>query len=143
MKTYKIQKLDPEVALKLLTHTYSGIRELGYHNDKDFCIKAIKNKHQIYWELPYKLRNDKDILKATIDNAFDTDFIHRIPQRLKNQKVLDQILESNLPFKYDRLDNIIRDFGSPSKKETNILRAVEKIKEPLKTPYKKYRCSPL
>ncbi len=141
MKTYKIQKLDPEVALKLLTHTYSGIRELGYHNDKDFCIKAIKNKHQIYWELPYKLRNDKDILKATIDNAFDTDFIHRIPQRLKNQKVLDQILESNLPFKYDRLDNIIRDFGSPSKKETNILRAVEKIKEPLKTPYKKYRCS--
>ena len=141
MKRHKIQKLDPEVALKLLTYTYSGIKELGYHNDKDFCIKAIKNKHQIYWELPYKLRNDKDILKATIDNAFDTDFIHRIPQRLKNQKVLDQILESNLQFKYDRLDNIIRDFGSPSKKETNILRAVEKIKEPLKTPFEKYKCS--
>ena len=40
MEKYKIQKPDPEIALKLLS--YTGIRKLGYHNNKNFCIKAIK-----------------------------------------------------------------------------------------------------
>tara|TARA_B110000305_G_C19242329_1_gene540522 strand:- start:709 stop:864 length:156 start_codon:yes stop_codon:yes gene_type:complete len=46
MEKYKIQKPDPEIALKLLKLSpYIEIRKLGYQNDKDFCIKAIKNKH--------------------------------------------------------------------------------------------------
>ena len=43
MEKYKIKKTDPEIALKLLS--YTDIRMLGNRNDKDFCIKAIKNKH--------------------------------------------------------------------------------------------------
>ena len=71
--TKYIVKPDPEVALRMLKHT--GIRQLGYDNDKEFCLEAIKNKHPIYVDLSYKLRNDKEILKATIDNAFNMDFI--------------------------------------------------------------------
>ena len=83
--TKYIVKPDPEVALRMLKHT--GIRQLGYDNDKEFCLEAIKNKHPIYIGLSYKLRNDKEILKATIDNAFNMDFIWHIPKRLQNQEV--------------------------------------------------------
>jgi hypothetical protein len=137
MKKYKIQKPDPEIALKLLT--YTDIRQLGYENDKDFCIKAIKNKHAIYEELPNKLRNDKDILNATIENAFDMSFIRSIPKRYQNQKVLDQLIDSNLNIGYESLESIINTFGSSSHREKNILRGIKKTKNPLKTSYEKYK----
>lgn len=137
MEKYKIQKPDPEIALKLLS--YTGIRKLGYHNNKNFCIKAIKNKHRIYEDLSYTLRNDIDILNATIENEFDMSFVWSIPKRHQNQKVLDQLIDSNLDIGYERLESIIDLFGSLSQREKNILKGIKKIKSPLKTPYEKYQ----
>ena len=137
MEKYKIQKPDPEIALKLLS--YTGIRKLGYHNNKNFCIKAIKNKHRIYEDLSYTLRNDIDILNATIENEFDMSFVWSIPKRHQNQKVLDQLIDSNLNIGYESLEAIINTFGSSSHREKNILRGIKKVKNPLKTSYEKYK----
>lgn len=137
--TKYIVKPDPEVALRMLKHT--GIRQLGYDNDKEFCLEAIKNKHPIYVDLSYKLRNDKEILKATIDNAFNMDFIGHIPKRLQNQEVLDLLIDSNLSFEYEDLGHVIHQFGLLSKRESNIIRAINRTKSPLKTPYVKYTSS--
>ena len=139
MEKYKIQKPDPEIALKLLS--YTGIRKLGYHNNKNFCIKAIKNKHRIYEDLSYTLRNDIDILNATIENEFDMSFVWSIPKRHQNQKVLDQLIDSNLNIGYESLESIINTFGSSSHREKNILRGIKKVKNPLKTSYEKYKSS--
>lgn len=139
MKKHIVYKPVPEVALKMLKH--AGIRELGYFNDKEFCIEAIKNKHQIYEDLSYKLRDDKEILKATIDNAFNIDFIWHIPKRLQKQEVLDLLIDSNLSFQYEDLGHVIHQFGLLSKRESNIIRAINRTKSPLRTPYDKYTSS--
>ena len=140
-KLVKISRPTPEIAMKLLrkSQCYSAnIKGIGYHNNKKFALKAIKEGINVYPDLTNRLKNDFEILEQTIKKIsyFIHGYSNSIPKKfLEQQNILEIFFNSRSSGGID----ILSTFSPKLHTKENIFKALKITEDPLRTIYRKYK----